>query len=109
MPVGKNVLLGAGIFSDRDQQRLVDSFTSEQIDRYGGTLGATFLTRFATRDDANQDGALVLATTLALRYAAGLGEVRGLDLDLATQSSTLRTLRVTYHEVLPFVGSSISF
>ncbi|MFO0662943.1 MAG: outer membrane protein transport protein [Polyangiaceae bacterium] len=108
-PLGKQFVLGAGAFTDRDQLRLLDAFTSEQIDRYGGTVGVTLLTPFSTRDEAKRDGSLVLATTVALRYAAGLGQVRGIDLDLASQTSTLRTFRVTYHELLPFIGTSISF
>lgn len=107
IPISNEFVVGVGAFTDRDQRAESADFTSERIDRFGGTAGCTLLTPFALA--GGHGDTLVLATTVSLRYAAGVGEVSGLDLDLLAGGAQARSVRVVYHELLPYIGTSISF
>lgn len=111
---------GIGAFSDRDRNVLGDGFTDERVDRYGVTAGFQLLTPFDLAGDNGQPndpvdarrvkkGGLVLATTLSMRYAVGLGEVRALDIDFVNGGTRDRVVDVTYHELTPYIGSAVSF
>ena len=105
------LFMGLGVFSDRDRQVLGPSLTEERIDRYGVTAGLQLLTPFTLHSDAGpKENGLVLGTTLALRYAAGLGQVRALDVDPASDlDSITRIVDVTFHEFTPYIGTAVTF
>lgn len=104
-------VVGVGAFSDRDRTVLGDGFTDERVDRYGVTAGLQLLTPFDLAGENGQPkkAGLVLATTLSMRYAAGLGEVRALDIDFVNGGTRDRVVDVTYHELTPYIGSAVSF
>lgn len=106
----ERMIAGVGLFTDRDRQKLGPGLTDERIDRYGITAGVQLLVPFTLEDD---DGptpeGLVLGTTLALRYAMGIGEARALDYDSVTGTAQTRAVDVMYHEWTPYIGSSVSF
>lgn len=105
------LFMGVGVFSDRDRQVLGPGLTEERIDRYGVTAGLQLLTPFTLHSDAGpKENGLVLGTTLALRYAAGLGEVRALDVEPGSGlDSTTRIVDVTFHEFTPYIGTAVTF
>jgi hypothetical protein len=101
---------GIGAFTDRDRNVLGDSLTDERIDRVGATAGIQLLTPFdISTESGPKASGLILATTLALRYAAGFGEVRALDLDPIKNTQGTRTVDVLFHEFSPYLGSAVSF
>lgn len=76
--------IGFGVFSDRaTPPRLGDNFTDERVDTYGATAGLELRTPLSLTEHAAPD-ALVLSTTIALKYAIGFGTVRAADVDLVT-------------------------
>ena len=108
--LSERLVAGVGFFSDRDRQVLGNSLTDERIDRYGVTAGLQFLAPFTLEtDDGPAPNGLILGTTIALRYAMGLGEVRALDYDSVTGRSFARAVDVMYHEWTPYIGSAVSF
>jgi len=108
--LSERLVAGAGLFTDRDRAVLGPDLTDERVDRLGATAGLQLLTPFTLHgDDGPKPGALVLATTLAARYALGLGESRALDFDSLTGASATRVVSVAYHEITPYIGSAISF
>ncbi len=74
--------IGAGVFTDRSDVATVGPYPRLRLDRYGATVGARLRTpvRLASTERA---GKLRFETTLALRYAAGVGEVAQIAVELA--------------------------
>jgi len=106
--VSPRVALGAGVFTDLANHALSEVFTAERVDYFGATLGLQLRTPVALVRDPRPD-ALVLVTTLSVRYALGIGEVRGVNLDADTGAETPRTVSVVYQEIVPYLGSSLLF
>ncbi|MDB4939543.1 MAG: hypothetical protein JWP87_6515 [Labilithrix sp.] len=102
---------GFGLFSDRaTQARLGDEFTDERVDAYGATAGIELRTPLSLTEHAEPE-ALVLSTTLAIKYAIGIGSVRAADIDLVDTTTPVppRSVDVIYHTILPYIGSGILF
>jgi hypothetical protein len=101
---------GFGLFTDRaTQPRLGDSFLDEKVDAYGATAGFELRTPLSLTQHATPD-ALVLSTTLAVKYAIGFGSVRAVDIDLVNDGAVPPLdVDVVYHTILPYIGSGISF
>jgi hypothetical protein len=102
---------GFGLFTDRaTQAKLGDEFTDERIDAYGVAAGLELRTPLSLTEHAAPD-ALVLSTTLAVKYAIGFGSVRAADIDLVDSSAAIppRSVDVVYHTILPYIGSGILF
>jgi hypothetical protein len=102
---------GFGLFTDRAiEPRLGDEFTDERVDTYGVTTGLELRTPLSLTEHAEPD-ALVLSTTLAIKYAVGIGSVRAADIDLVDSSAVIppRAVDVIYHTILPYIGSGILF
>lgn len=112
--VSSSLVLGAGLFTDFSPvERLAGSLGAEDVDWFGGTLGGTLRTPLLARRDPRESGEsgaeeapLVLTTTLALRYAVGLGDVRAQVIDPGLSTPTRS---VVFHDVMPFLGSSVQF
>jgi hypothetical protein len=102
--------LGAGLFTDRSTRSSIPlNLGGDRVDYYGLTGGVELLTPLSLRGKAAAD-ALVLSTTLALRYAIGLGSARATDIDFVGSGNTPpRVVAVTYHEIVPYIGSGVLF
>lgn len=106
--ISRRIALGAGAFTDFAPTSLGDTFGDESVSYFGGTIGFQFRTPLALVANPKPD-ALVLVTTLSVRYAAGVGQIRGTYLDTDTGVETPRTVNVLYQEVVPYIGSSLLF
>jgi hypothetical protein len=101
--------LASGLFTDRSTRTSVPTtLGGDKVDYYGATLGVELLTPLSIKDKPGPD-ALVLSTTLAVRYAVGLGSARAVDVDVAGNSPPPRLVRVVYHEIVPYIGSGVLF
>lgn len=74
--LGRNVRLGAGIFTDHSRYHEPEEFLQARMDFYGFTAGVQHLTRFQL-GPAETSERLVLMSTLGVKYAMGLGQVMG--------------------------------
>ena len=102
--------IGFGLFTDNSPFAGVEFLGDEQMDFYGGTFGVEIQTphQLGEREDAQT---LVFSTTIALRYAVGVGQAAGLSLDPRTgQFSEIDpVLGSTQHEASLHLGSALLF
>lgn len=104
--VSERVSVGAGVFSDRATNRLLGSgIADDRIDWYGLSGGLQLRTLLPLAD-RNTGEPLVLATTIALRAAVGIGEARTYELD---GGLIPRTADVRFYEFVPYLGSGLTF
>lgn len=106
-------IVGGGLFTDRSVYREPGpSFgITDKIDWYGLTAGVSKRTPLALTQNPAPD-AIVLVTTLSLRAAAGVGQVRALELDLNgtnARPSTNALSDILFWEVMPYLGSAVIF
>lgn len=101
---------GVGIFSDRaPEPRLGSNFTDERVDHYGIATGLELRTPLSLTENPAAD-ALVLSTTVAVKYAIGFGSVRAEEIDVvSTGPVPVREVDVVYHTIVPYIGSGILF
>ncbi len=105
--VGDTLTLGGGVFTDVAANVAPGpTLGASRVDYVGGTLGATLLTPVSVAGREGAD-ALVLATTIALRYSAGFGIARALSTDGSAFEN--RTVSVTFHDFMPYTGSTVLF
>jgi hypothetical protein len=105
--VSDQVALGAGVFTDlATSSALGATLGQSRVDYAGGTLGGTLLTPLAVLGSTGRD-ALVLTTTIALRYSAGWGEARALSSDGVSLDG--RSVGVLFHDFMPYTGSAVLF
>lgn len=107
------IALGAGIFTDRSGYALGD-YPTQDVDFYGGTFGLRFDTPVRVireEDDADEYPDLRFTTTLALRYAFGVGDIRGLYLRLDDTGLDAggRVAGIQVHELNLHLGSGLVF
>jgi hypothetical protein len=101
--------VGAGIFTDLTPGRTVDRFAEGRIDYYGASAGVELRRPFALRD-GGEDGKVVVATTLALRYGLGAGSASRLVLDtVANALVDSPSGRARVNELELYIGSGLSF
>ncbi len=105
LPVHDKLHIGAGVFTDRSIHAAAVQARDAQVNYYGATLGAVTDKRFDTSDG----GTLVVRTTVALRYAAGLGTVVAEQYDAAANQWQPQPRSVVFHEVSVQLGSAIHF
>lgn len=104
------IVVGLGGFTDRSTAlNAGNDIGQEKVDYYGATAGLTLLTPLAlvTRPQGAQP--LILSTTVAGRYAFGTGAAAAIDLDLVNGNVGSHTVAVAYHEILPYIGSGVSW
>lgn len=99
------VSLGAGVFAQSSPATGPRGFGEEALAMVGGTFGVRTLTVLPLKD---RDRPIALSFTLALRYAADLGRVQGLVFDF-TDARAAGTSNAVFHELVPYVGSSVRF
>ncbi len=103
--------VGLGAFTDLSGEDEPDELWETQVDFYGGTAGMTFSTAHLLADGSESDD-LVFSTTLALRYAVGVGRVGGqLFRPLASggETSVPNVVDVVFHELGVHLGSAVYF
>ncbi len=109
------VIGGVGLFTDRSPYGSADSFGHEKVDFYGLALGLQLETPFRVVPDGDPEGQpdrIVFTSTWAVKYALGLGEVRGLIYDaseLGAPAFSEPLLEVNYHELGLHIGSGLAF
>jgi long-subunit fatty acid transport protein len=105
-----SLVVGAGLFTDRATDPNVGTdLGQEKVDYYGGTAGITLLTPLALGKRPADAPPLVLSSTLAVRYAVGIGDAATVDLDFGTGSIGSHAQAVVYHEIVPYIGSGVAF
>jgi hypothetical protein len=103
------VSLGAGMFTDRS----ADVQTNDAINGfghfYGGTLGVELGNRHRLHPQEHSD-ALLLSTTIAVKYAYSKGSFNGLVVDPAAIGSLSAARHpLVAHETSLYVGGGVSF
>lgn len=105
--VSDRLVLGGGLFTDFSAQSELGEFLgAEDVDWFGGSAGATLRTPLTLADDPERKEGVVLSTTLAVRYAMGIGQARAI---IVAEVDELAVRDVVFHDVMPFFGSSILF
>lgn len=107
----ETLFLGGGLFSDLAGDRPLTSIGSWRVNFYGGTVGGELRTPIALRRRSGPR-TLIFSTTVALRYAIGLGESLGYSLapQTADNPGFIEHRRdVTFHELTAHIGSSFFF
>jgi len=95
--------LGAGLFVDpATTRRLADTLGSIRANYYGATAGGLLRIRLGKTPSPP-----VLTTSLAIRYAVGLGDARTATLD--TNGLTAGAVDVVVHDLMPYLGTSLAF
>lgn len=111
VPLTHTVALGLGFFTDRSQNELLrrSAASGEHINYYGGTVGVQFEKSYNVTDEEEGDE-LTFSTTIAVRYAAGIGQTAGVTIFPLEQINDLnRRIGVTYQEVGLHLGSGLYF
>jgi hypothetical protein len=105
-PVSETLSLGAGFFTDRGAEKK-DAVGAGNIDFYGGTVGGQYnsVHRLASSEKKTS---LTFSSTVALRYAIGLGKLPGQYLDANLDAQT-RAVDITVHEFTLHLGSGVYF
>ena len=106
-----NLAFGLGAFTDLSPDPPPEDFGRTRLDFFGGTLG------FELRDEhhlGEEESASTIqfSTTIAVRYAVGIGQVGGLRFDTGTaetDSVTPVPVDTTVHELSLHVGSALYF
>jgi long-subunit fatty acid transport protein len=101
--------LGAGFFTDHSEGTPIRELGETRVDFYGLSAGFDFRTPHNLGEGESAQ-TLVFATTAAVRYAVGIGEVGGLRFDPANgvQRATV-PVDTTIHEVSLHIGSALYF
>jgi hypothetical protein len=109
-PIADTIALGGGLFTDLSPNRQPSDLGETKVDFYGGSLGMRFSTAHEVMDEEQEEETkgLVFSTTVALRYALGLGEIGGLR--FAPTSAPERFVsEVMLHELSLHIGSALDF
>lgn len=111
---GDSYSVGLGVFTDRDPTRRTFRTGDAIVDYYGGSAGFEWRSRYLVQD-GQVTRPLTFSTTVALRYALGIGELEGLLFH--PSAATLEEFRditpskedVYFHALTLQLGSSLSF
>jgi hypothetical protein len=99
--------LGTGVLIDLPTDRaLGEGLGATRLTYVGGTLGGTLKNTLRVGDDPKPDG-IVLTTTIALRYVAGIGQAR--QLSVGDAGTTLDVTQTVTHDIMPYTGTAVLF
>lgn len=106
-----HVHAGLGVFTDRSNAPEPEDLAATHVDFYGLTLGVELRSPHALQDKPDPE-ALVFSTTIALRYAYGVGRSGGVMFKpLADPSENIEsfTTDVHFNELALHIGSTLYF
>ena len=107
--VDEHVGIGMGLFTDNSEVRSITAFGRTQVNFYGGSAGLEYRTSHAMGPREPSDS-IVFSTTIAVRYAFGIGQVGGLAFDpTAPNQGQVVPIATTIHELGLYVGSALYF
>jgi hypothetical protein len=103
---------GGGFFTDNSDAKDPTQFAEAKVNYYGLTLGGDFRTPIA-RENSPEALPIIFGTTVAFRYAVGLGNVGGEVFDPTTDiniaNARIVPVDVTFHELSLYLGTSLFF
>lgn len=112
LKVLENLELGGGIYTDRSSSPAPEELGSTRVDYYGATFGGR-LSSYLPTTNAGSGGRITFRTTLALRYALGLGEAGATSFDLRDANnidiSSVPSANVVFHELHCYIGSAVIY
>ena len=100
--------LGGGLFTDRSPEPEPTDLGETRIDFYGSSFGVQYRTPHEVSGEDGEPAGLVFSTTVALRYALGIGQIGSLTFD-PLQAPAPDTADVTIHELSLHIGSALDF
>lgn len=109
--VDQSVSIGAGLFTDLDASRTLESYGETQLDFFGGTFGLEIRNPHRLGEGENAAD-MVFVNTFALRYAAGVGRIVGLRFDLPAGGDMIvgeQPVGTQVHEISLHLGSALYF
>jgi hypothetical protein len=112
--IGPLLSVGAGLFTDRSADSTPTQLGQSKINFYGGALGLEVGKEFQVKEDDTVKP-LRFTTTLALRYALGVGDVGGLVVRPMTAQEPVETsaqnavMSAVIHELGGYIGAALSF
>ena len=113
--VGKDTVIGAGVFSDRANTGAPVVFPDSRVDYYGVSAGWKQHHVLKVSSEEHRDS-LLFSTTVAVRYAVGLGEATRIRFDFrdTPQSGVVGRVAderesVVYHEFSLYLGTGFEF
>jgi hypothetical protein len=114
-PVSPTIYLGLGLFTDRGAVRK-DEVGAGNIDFYGCTLGGQYESvrwlasgQRATSDAPAERPGLTFSSTVAVRYAYGVGKLAGQRLVAPDFVAEARAVDLGVHEITLHLGSGVYF
>ena len=112
---GARTALGVGVFTDRSGSATPANFPDYRVDYYGVSAGWKRHDTLRLRPGESAS-TLLFSTTIAIRYAAGIGESTRIRFDFRDTADTGLVGRVAdervgvvYHELSLYVGSGLEF
>ncbi len=110
--ISDRLVLGGGVFTDNSAEHEPEELSDRRIDYYGASLGVELRHPHTVRGREDQLP-LIFATTIAVRYALGVGQFGGLRLNLSgeedEETGTNFVNDAIFHEVGLHIGSAIYF
>jgi long-subunit fatty acid transport protein len=108
--------LGLGLFTDRSPEKTPESFGDFQVNYYGVSTGVRYEETIKLAPGQLADD-VVFRTVLALRYAYGSGETRGMVMNLQTFSAGSQNvpledgelIDVHFHEAYAYLGTAVDY
>lgn len=104
---------GAGFFTDNSNDKEPNDFGETQVNYYGLTGGVEFKTPVSRHTDDPNSQPIIFSTTLAGRYALGLGKAGGLLFNAETDgdigNAHVNVTNVTFHELSLYIGAGLFF
>jgi len=113
-PVGKTMHLGAGLFTDLGAER-TDQWGAGKLDFYGATVGGSYdNVRWLASDEKSagpsaRRAGLTFSSTVALRYAYGVGKLPGQSLRQPDYVAVTEAVDLKVHELTLHLGSGVYF
>ncbi|MBL8974666.1 MAG: hypothetical protein JNK56_28990, partial [Myxococcales bacterium] len=91
--VSETVMMGLGLFTDRTNETAINDFPQFHIDYYGGSLGAELRRPFKLgKTERAKD--IVFTTSVAFRYAFGVGSSGAVRFDLTEADNRRLSYRI---------------
>lgn len=108
LPINETLSFGAGLFTDRSFDPPAVHLGSTHVNYYGATAGLELARKFEIKDRPSEP--LSVSTTLAVRYALGVGQSAGTRLDpTANPVFSEVPIDVSFHELAVHIGSTLFF